>query len=309
MKTFYINRVDQNTGPGRFGSSLKSEFEASGAVFRKINPDVNLGFSIGWRQPFSLNVLRINGLYLDAPFGNRRGQRLNKRLFKCYQNFDILIFQSLFSRALYAKIFGETNKPYELIPNGASKEFCPTGPKYELPFDRVLAASGRWVKHKRLEAIIEGFIRYKSKVHTNDGLLIIGETSVSAKIDRPDIIFTGFLKSETVASYLRSSDAFISLSWLDNCPNSVVEAAACGLPILTSNNGGTRELTGDEDIVLQSEAPYDFSYVDLQKPPACDPDLIGQGIADIFERKRSNANKFTMAVTAHRYLKFLQTAI
>ena len=36
MKTFYINRVDQNSGPGRFGSSLKNEFEASGSVFAEL---------------------------------------------------------------------------------------------------------------------------------------------------------------------------------------------------------------------------------------------------------------------------------
>jgi glycosyltransferase involved in cell wall biosynthesis len=265
MKSFYINRIDQETGPGRFGHSLKCEFETRGSTFQKICPEFNFSFSIGFRQPLSVNVLRINGLYLDAPFGNYRGRVLNKRLLRCYQKYDVLIFQSQFSCSLYKNIFGATSKPYKIIANGAAAEFCPTGLKHEFGFDRILAASGRWVKHKRIESIIEGFIRYKKKSCRNDGLLIIGNTPLCAQIDRPDIIFTGFVNSGDLATYLRSSDAFISLSWLDNCPNSVVEAAACGLPILTSNNGGTRELLGDDDIIIESEQQYDYSYVDLQK--------------------------------------------
>ena len=305
MKTFYINRVDQISGPGRFGASLKAEFEASGAHFRMLNPEVNFSFSIGLRQPFSLNALRIDGLYLDANFGNTRGRRLNNRLFRCYKKFDVLIFQSQFSRRLYSSIFGKTNKPYALIHNGASKEFSPVGARYNFPFDRVLVASGRWANHKRLGSIINGFVRYKAKSGLNDGLLIIGETPLSSEIDRPDIVFPGFVGSEKLAAYLRSSDAFISLSWLDNCPNSVVEALACGLPLLTSNNGGTLELAGDDDIVLQTEAPYDYTYVNLQKPPTCDPDLIAQGIADIFDRTGRRTQDFSMSRSAQRYRAFI----
>jgi glycosyltransferase involved in cell wall biosynthesis len=57
----------------------------------------------------------------------------------------------------------------------------------------------------------------------------------------PDAIFTGTLTPEAVAVAMASSDVFVFPSRTDTAGNVVLEAQACGLPVLVSEAGGPRE--------------------------------------------------------------------
>ena len=52
------------------------------------------------------------------------------------------------------------------------------------------------------------------------------------------IHFTGRLDPEQMAELYRSADLVINPSRADNMPNSVLEALACGIPVVTTNVGG-----------------------------------------------------------------------
>jgi len=53
---------------------------------------------------------------------------------------------------------------------------------------------------------------------------------------------TGYLSDEEqVAACYSAADVFLNLSRADNLPNCLVEAAACGLPAVTLDNGGCAE--------------------------------------------------------------------
>ena len=43
-----------------------------------------------------------------------------------------------------------------------------------------------------------------------------------------------------------NADAFITLNYNDNCPNKVLEALSCGLPVIYSDTGGTPELVSSD---------------------------------------------------------------
>ena len=43
----------------------------------------------------------------------------------------------------------------------------------------------------------------------------------------------------------KNADAYITISFQDNCPSAVLEAMASGLPILYSDSGGVPELVGE----------------------------------------------------------------
>lgn len=67
--------------------------------------------------------------------------------------------------------------------------------------------------------------------------------------------------SEQLAGILRQHDIYISASQNDPCSNAVIEALACGLPVLYLNDGGHPELvgfggvpfTGTDDVLSQLE--------------------------------------------------------
>ena len=50
----------------------------------------------------------------------------------------------------------------------------------------------------------------------------------------------------------QKGDAYIMLKYKDPCPNTVIEAMSCGLPILYSDSGGLPEIIGDNGILINN---------------------------------------------------------
>lgn len=60
------------------------------------------------------------------------------------------------------------------------------------------------------------------------------------------------LPSEELADILRSQDIYLTASRHDPCSNSVVEAMACGLPVVYLNSGGHPELVGEAGLPFET---------------------------------------------------------
>jgi glycosyltransferase involved in cell wall biosynthesis len=67
----------------------------------------------------------------------------------------------------------------------------------------------------------------------------------------PRVRFHGSRDSQQVAQFMRSADIFFFPSENDPCSNTVLEAMACGIPILYHPSGGTPELVGDAGVCLE----------------------------------------------------------
>jgi len=93
--------------------------------------------------------------------------------------------------------------------------------------------------------------------------------------------------SEQLAEILRSHDIYITASENDPCSNSLIEALACGLPVIYKNSGGHPELV--------REAGLSFNT----------PDEISTHIKAIlseYEKFRSSIHINTITDTAQQYL-------
>ena len=60
------------------------------------------------------------------------------------------------------------------------------------------------------------------------------------------VSMTGPYTQEDAPAVYRSADAYLMLKHNDPCPNAVLEALACGLPVLYSDSGGVPELVGGD---------------------------------------------------------------
>jgi glycosyltransferase involved in cell wall biosynthesis len=131
--------------------------------------------------------------------------------------------------------------------------------------------SGRITKEKGVTELIEALIRLKK--HSNIKLLIIGspfygntandnpfvrDLKQKAEIIKERIIFTGFISYSLMPQYLKISDlAVIPSLWDDPCPNTVLEAQAMGLPIITTRRGGIpEEVTEENAILLETDEKF-----------------------------------------------------
>ncbi|MBM3136822.1 MAG: glycosyltransferase [Chloroflexi bacterium] len=91
------------------------------------------------------------------------------------------------------------------------------------------------------------------------------------------------------------------------CPNSVIEALACGLPVVSYATGSIPELVGQEGGIT---VPYGANYWKLEAPKTEPLAKAAAQVLDNQEKFRKHARKraeenFSLDVMVERYLKVL----
>jgi len=151
--------------------------------------------------------------------------------------------------------------------NAFSPDINTTITRQQLGFsdnDFIIVFSGRITKEKGVSELIEAIIRLKN--HSNIKLLIIGSPFYGDTANEDEFVrflkqqattikdrisFTGFIPYKQMPQYLKLSDlAVIPSLWDDPCPNTVLEAQAMGLPIITTRRGGIPEEVTEKNAIL-----------------------------------------------------------
>ena len=154
-----------------------------------------------------------------------------------------------------------------------------------------------WRPHKRLDENIRLFQHLKKE---GDSLLVAGSNAhVSEETNVDGVHFLGDLNWESMISCMKASANFIHLSWLDHCPNVVVDAKAAGCRLHVSEAGGTAELTSSSDLVYK-DAPFNFDPVELYNPPNM-----------VFNSRQGSQSRgdVSISVCSKQYLKVLRGLI
>jgi len=298
--SFLITPTGMVGGPHVFGGHLERQLCARGWVRDERHPHFNICSAVGDYIHGAVNVLRLDNLYFDTACTLGNNDVLNAPIRAAYKAFDKIIFQSEFSMNMFIKHFGGPKKPYTIIHNGTH---LPTQcMPLKFPFDKTFICVSLWRPHKRLDAIVAGLRKFETLHSENVGLIVVGD--FNDRIDGNTIFVNG--TNRDVRPYLMSADAFVHLAWLDACPNVVVEALCCGLPVLCSHNGGTKELVRDDGIILRLEDDYDFSCVNLYSPPTPDTDKVAEGMFNILKWDRPVVRSdLSIESVADSYIKFM----
>lgn len=79
---------------------------------------------------------------------------------------------------------------------------------------------------------------------------------------RNNVVFCGTLHEKEMRDQYLKANVFVSASSIENSPNSVGEAMILGVPVVTSDVGGVKNLLqhGREGFIYQSDAPYMLAY-------------------------------------------------
>lgn len=117
---------------------------------------------------------------------------------------------------------------------------------------RVVVTVARLVPIKNITLLVDAIALVRQRV-PRVHLLVVGDgpsrAAVAARVAERDlrdcVTLAGSVPHEHTPAYYRAADVFALSSEFDNSPNSVLEAMACGLPIVATDCGGVREFVSD----------------------------------------------------------------
>lgn len=197
-----------------------------------------------------------------------------------------------------------------VIPNGIDTDiFKPAlGAAHDSPVRLLMV--GRLVKQKNVPLLLNAFSLLNSALRENIRLDIVGEGP-----ERPDIekmilnlgltkwvTVRGWLPREKVIEFYQKASIVIMPSMEEGMPNVILEAMACGLPVLAT------DVTGNCDLVMHGANGYLFA------PGHCEALTfhLEKMIADealrrkMGQKSRELASNYSWETIAGEYLKLMQ---
>lgn len=198
----------------------------------------------------------------DVPFYNKRFYWLDKFLFQKLSKKIWRQAQSVVANSQGLKNLALESAPkqkIDVIYNGVdTNEFAPLEdkPKHD---KLILISTGRLIARKGYNYLIEALANL-----SGIELWLIGdgnlkeELEIQAKNINAQVRFLGKKEHHEIPSYLKQANIFVLPSLNEGMSNSILEAMACGLPIITTNTGGSAELLQENGVVVQKSNVQDL---------------------------------------------------
>jgi glycosyltransferase involved in cell wall biosynthesis len=298
-------------GTASFQSRLANELGRRGVAITYDLQDPEVGVVLvvgGTRSLRALSAARgrgalivqrlggINWVHRKRYTGIRHFLRseINNRLIATIRNClaDRFVYQSRFVQDWWREYSGDPGKPAFVIHNGVDLSvYTPQGPGI-LPTDhyRLLLVEGRLGGgyHMGLENAVELTHQLKERHGLMVELRVVGEVPSDLKkrmtqTSHIPIEWLGVVRRDAIPELDRSAHALFSADLNAACPNAVIEALACGLPVVAFDTGALKELVPVE---AGSLSAYGSDVWRLEKP-----DVAGLADASIDVFKNNSAHR------------------
>lgn len=222
----------------------------------------------------------MNWLHKKRPTGIRhymRSERMNFQLAFTRRFFaDAVVYQSKFTRDWWNTAYGSLKTPHTVIYNGVGiNEFLPGEETYTAgqPI-RILVVEGsfRGGHERDLRNAVDAANHISTLSQLPVTLLIAGKVPEHFKTDLEiaedvTIEWLGMVPHADIPELDRSAHLFFPAEINAACPNSLIEALSCGLPVIGYATGSLPELVGQDGGLV---VPYDGDYWNLE-PPKSEP--------------------------------------
>ncbi|HEX5246693.1 MAG TPA: glycosyltransferase family 4 protein [Gaiellaceae bacterium] len=247
---------------------------------------------------FVLNQDGVRYPGLGAP-DMERGNRRDAQLLHAA---DHVFFQSAFCREAVDRFYGPPRRGCEILHNAVDTGTFLPAPERR-PADLTLLLGGSQYQRYRVEAAL------RTLAIVADARLVV---TGSLSFDRPErarafvlglaedlgirdrLELVGPYAQKDAPALLQRAHVLLHTKYNDPCPGIVIEAMACGVPVVYSASGGVPELVGDEAGV-GVPAPHDFQH---DHPPA--PEDLAAAVHDVVSR----LDELSLAARARAVARF-----
>ena len=149
----------------------------------------------------------------------------------------------------------------DVVYLGVSDRFRPIGETRE---DFILAVS-TLEPRKNFKRIIEAYISLRKEEKISDKLMIVGkkgwlfdDISTIPRAFQDDIIFKGYVSEDELLRLFQTARFFIYPSMYEGFGLPILEAMACGCPVITSNTSSMPEVAGEAALLVD---PYQIEEI------------------------------------------------
>jgi glycosyltransferase involved in cell wall biosynthesis len=189
---------------------------------------------------------------------------------------DAVVVVSAFTRDELVELLGVPPDRIRIVPNGVDPVFSPDGPKVE--GDYVLTVS-TLEPRKNLAAAVEG------------AQLAGVELRVAGAVGWGGVETAGWVGEPTdaeLAALMRGARCLVYPSLYEGFGLPVLEAMACGTPVVTSRGGATEEVAGGAAVLVDPRDPASIAAgIDEAARRRADLREIGLVRASMFTWRRS----------------------
>lgn len=211
-------------------------------------------------------------------------QRWSRTAIPAIRMVDEVIVPSDYLVKVFAE-FGLVAKPIYNIIDTSVFRF-----RVREPLQPRFFSNRNFESHYGVDVVLKAF-GIVQQVVPEASLVVVGDGSqrdylrqLAAELQLRNVEFTGRVEHEHAASLYDNSDIFMNGSSIDNQPLSILEAFACGLPVVTTNAGGIPFMVDHEVNALVSatgnEKELAANCLRLLNDPALAARLIENGLTE-----------------------------
>ena len=192
---------------------------------------------------------------------------------------DHVLYQSEFCKRSADEFLGEPHGRWEVLYNAVDvDQFSPAGPP--TASGPVLLLAGDQTQAYRLEVALRTLAQLPGARLIVTGRLVsdpeplLRELGVGERVE-----FVGRYPQRDAPSLFRRTHLLLHTKVNDPCPTAVIEAMACGLPVVYAASGGTVELVGDEAGI---GVPHPESW-ERDEPPT--PEAFAEAVRGVLSER------------------------
>lgn len=252
------------------------------------------GIKILWNQ---------NGVGYPA-WAGRESERFNRPMRRLREMADFVIYQSRFCEESAHRFLGPCDAPSEILFNPVDViKFQPASSLAPDEPLRLLAAGTHGTRDRVLHVL--DMLAILRKEGIDAALTVAGsfqwpngerdfQNHIALRGVQNHVQRMARFSQADAASLYASHHLLIHPKYLDPCPTVVLEAMACGLPVIGSASGGMPELVSDECGVL---VPSLLDYKKLHTP-------TGEELADALKKALPRLPEMSAAARANAVSRF-----